>query len=366
MAAARLALGQGAMSDVFARPLLLALAAVLPVLVLLGVLLYARRRRRVERLLGDAPLVRRLVGQDLGRFPWLRAAAVVLAAAALGVAAAGPRWGVQPGGEPGGAADAVLVLDASNSMLVQDVAPNRLEAERRIARRLLDGMGDRRVGLVVFAGKGYVLSPLTSDRGVLDLYLDNLSTGIVTQSGTSLSSAVRYAAALLARAQEPGRTGSVIVISDGDALEERADVLAAADEAVKEGVSVASVGVGTAAGGPVPNVDPATGKQDGFKHDLDGSIAHSAMRPDLLQEVAAKTGGTFVDASTSPDPAAQLLAGLRAHPGASSAGSGDAGVGEEAADRAWWFVAIALVLLALDALVGARANPRLAAEARDL
>jgi Ca-activated chloride channel homolog len=346
----------------FARPALLVLAAVLPILALLGVILYARRRRRVAAALGDAALVRRLIGQDLGRFPWLRAVAIAVAAAALGVAAAGPRWGTQPSDDPGGVADAVLVLDASNSMLVPDVAPNRLEAERRLARGLLDGMEGRRVGLVVFAGKGYVLSPLTSDRGVLDLYLENLSTGIVTQSGTSLSSALRYAAGLLARAGEDGTTGTIVVISDGDALEETADVLAVAGDARTMGVSVTTVGVGTAAGGQVPNVDPATGKQDGFKHDLDGSVARSAMRPDLLREVARKTGGTFVDAAASPDAAARVLATLRSAPG----GSGPAvGGGAQPADCAWWLVALALVLLAADALLGARANPRLVAEGGD-
>jgi Ca-activated chloride channel family protein len=364
VAGARLALGEGAV-NVFARPALLALAAVLPLLVLLGVALHVRRRRRVARALGDAGLVRRLVGQDLARIPWLRGPAVVLAAAALGIAAAGPRWGVEPGAEPARAADAVLVLDASNSMLVQDVAPDRLEVERRVARRLLDAMEGRRVGLVVFAGKGYVLSPLTSDRGVLDLYLDNLSTGIVTQSGTSLSSAIRYAAGLLARAHEPGRAGTVVVISDGDALEERADVLAAAADAARVGVSVATVGVGTAAGGPVPNLDPNTGRANGFKHDLDGSVAHSALGADLLREVARRTGGAYVDAAASPDPTAQVMAAVGNRPSAGRRGAGDAdGSGAEAADRAWWFIAAALALLALDALAGARGNPRLVAEAR--
>jgi Ca-activated chloride channel family protein len=355
MAAARLALGEGAVS-IFARPWLLWLAAALPLLAAVSLWLFARRRRRVAAALGDPALVRRLAGQDLARFPWARAAAVVLACALLGAAAAGPRWGVQPG-EARGAADAVLVLDASNSMLVQDVPPNRLEVERALARRLLDAMPDRRVGLVVFAGKGYVLAPLTSDRGVLDLYLDNLSTGIVTQSGTSLSSAIHYAAKLLARGGDRQSGGGVVVISDGDALEEQNAVLAAADDAARVGVSVSAVGVGTVAGGPVPDVDPATGKANGYKHDLDGSVAHSSMRADLLGEVARRSGGVFVSAS-DPNAAARVVAAASRGPGVSSAGPGLPG--SSAADRAWWFVAAALLLLAVDAVLGARGNPRLA------
>jgi Ca-activated chloride channel family protein len=339
----------------FARPWLLPLAAALPALAALALWLFARRRMRASRALGDAALVRRLAGQDLSRFPWVRALAMVLATALLGVAAAGPRWGVQAS-EARGAADAVLVLDASNSMLVPDVAPNRLEVERAFARHLIDAMPDRRVGLVVFAGKGYVLAPLTSDRGVLDLYLDNLSTAIVTQSGTSLSSAIRYAAGLLARAGDKQNGGSVVVISDGDALEEQADVLAAADDAARFGVSVTTVGVGTAAGGPVPDLDPVTGKANGFKHDLDGSVARSVMRADLLGSVSRRSGGAFVDAS-SPNATARVAAA--ASRGPASSGSTSGGPGSSAADRAWWFVAAALVLLAMDAILGARGNPRL-------
>ncbi|MDB4952132.1 MAG: von Willebrand factor type [Gemmatimonadetes bacterium] len=359
MAAARLALGKDPVitADTFARPWLLALAAVLPLLAVVGLWLFARRRRRVAERLGDPALVRRLAGQDLARFPWLRAVAVVPAMAALGIAAAGPRWGLETQ-EASASADAVLVLDASNSMLVADVAPNRLEAERRLSRKLLDGMGDRRVGLVDFAGQGYILSPLTSDRGVLDLYIDNLSTGIVTQSGTSLSSAIRYAAGMLARAHEPGRAGAVVVITDGDALEEQAEVMAAADDARRIGVAVTTVGLGTAAGGPVPDVDPGTGKTTGYKRDLDGSVAHSALRADLLREVARRTGGSYVDAAATPDPAAKILAALAAQP-RGEVRPGGGGAGESAADRAWWFVAAALALLAADSLAASRRHPRL-------
>jgi Ca-activated chloride channel family protein len=128
-------------------------------------------------------------------------------------------------------------------------------------------------------------------------------------------------------------------------------------------VSVTTVGVGTAAGGPVPNVDPTTGKANGFKQDLDGSVAHSALGADLLKEVAGRTRGTYVDAAASPDAAARVMASIGSlPPGAPSADA--AGFGDEAADRAWWFIAAALFLLALDAILGAKANPRLAMERR--
>src|SRR5512138_1571347 len=79
----------------FGRPELLWLAPALAALVFLGLLLYARRRRRAVAALGDPALVRRLGAGELARFPWARLTLLLPAAAALGLAVADPRWGAQ-------------------------------------------------------------------------------------------------------------------------------------------------------------------------------------------------------------------------------------------------------------------------------
>jgi Ca-activated chloride channel family protein len=147
----------------WADPFLLHLIALFPALLLAAVLLWWRRRREVAEALGDPVLVRRLAGTDLRRFPGGRAALLLLIGALLGVAAAGPRWGNPDGGGARGNGDVVLVLDASNSMLVEDVAPSRLARERVLARALVDRLAGSRVGLIAFGGSGHALSPLTSD-----------------------------------------------------------------------------------------------------------------------------------------------------------------------------------------------------------
>ncbi|MBV9774551.1 MAG: VWA domain-containing protein, partial [Gemmatimonadetes bacterium] len=153
----------------FGRLPLLAPALLLPLLVGIGMALAARRRRRFAEAFGDAPLVRRLAGGVLRGSSWPRALLLLPAAALLGVAAADPRWG-RGGGESGaGGADVALVLDDSNSMLTEDVRPNRLERERQAAWALVGGLPASRFGLVVFSGRGYVLAPLTGDAGALEL-----------------------------------------------------------------------------------------------------------------------------------------------------------------------------------------------------
>lgn len=332
------------MTDIrWSDPFLLHLIALFPALLLAALLLWWRRRREVAEALGDPALVRRLAGADLRRFPGGRAALLLPAGALLGVAAAGPRWGAAEAGAPG-RGDVVLVLDASNSMLVQDVAPSRLERERALARALVDGLAGSRVGLIAFGGSGHALSPLTSDGSAIHLYLDALSPEIVNQGGTSLDSALRQALALLGGAGEGTTGGSIVLVSDGEALEPPELITASIGHARRRGVLVHTVAIGTAAGGPVPDVDPETGEREGFKRETDGSVAVSRMDEATLRRIAQETGGTY---RTMPD--ARAVAELAR--AAAAGGRATRGRGSSLPDNRYeWFLGLALALIAADAL----------------
>jgi Ca-activated chloride channel homolog len=323
----------------WADPFLLHLVALFPALLLAALVLRWRRRRQVAAALGDPALLARLGGAGLGAFPALRTALLLPAGALLGVAAAGPLRGPPPASEGGG--DVVLVLDASNSMLVEDVAPSRLERQRSLARELVDGLGGGRVGLVAFGGTATVLAPLTTDAGALHLYLDALSPELVDQGGSSLSSALRHGLALL---EGPG---ALVLVSDGEALEPPEVTAGALDEVARRRVPVHTVGVGTRAGGPVPHHDPLTGERRGFKREPDGREALSRLEPESLRGIAERTGGTY-----RTDPGSAGAAEL-----ASLAGRAGAAPGAPAGNRYRWPLAAAIVLIALDAVVGRRRRP---------
>ena len=331
----------------WADPFLLHLIALFPALVLAGLLLWQRRRSEVADALGDAALVRRMAGTELRAFPWLRAALLLPAAALLGVAAAGPRWGAARADPRASRGDVVLVLDASNSMLAEDVRPSRLAREREAARALVGRLAGSRVGLVVFAGSGHVLSPLTGDASALHLYLDALSPEIANQSGTSLYSALRQALALLGPAGAGGGApGSIILVTDGEALDPPRLVELSLQDAVKSGVPIHTVGIGTAAGAPVPDHDEATGRRTGFKREPDGRQAVSRLDAAMLQRIARQTGGTYTAASADP----RALAGVAA--AAARGGRAARGRGESLPDNRYeWFLGFALLLIAADALV---------------
>jgi len=343
--------------DNLAHPELLHLVPLLPCIVGLAMLLYARRRRLAAAALGEAGLVRRLTAADLTAAPNRRILLVTLAALLLGIALTGPLWGVEPATGEASTADVVLVLDASNSMRVQDLSPDRLAWEKRIARELLTRLQGSRVGLAVFAGRGYAVSPLTTDFGALQLYLDGLSPDVVTQGGSSLSDAIEQSLGLLSEVRGEAPQGALVLLTDGDALEERGDVLRSADIARRMGVQVSAIGLGTAQGGPVPDVDPVSGRTLGVKHEPTGEVAVSRLGDALLAEVAKQTGGAYAPA-TNPDAAAQVAAAVRTVPPRARRG----GAGATPANRYEWFAAAALFLLALDALLPEHRRRRRAAE----
>lgn len=342
----------------FSRPDLLWLVPCLPLVVAVGVYRYSRRRRRFLELLGDPGLIQRLGAAGLDAFPTRSLLLVGLAAAALGLAAAGPRWGTEVVESRSRALNLVLAMDVSKSMLARDVEPNRLERGRLLARRLFRELSGDRIGLVAFAGRAYVLSPLTVDRGALDLYVDALDPGMVSHGGSSLASALRHATDLVRGDQSVRGDRVVVLITDGEALEDQAAVLAAAERAARAGVVVHTVGVGTPQGAPVPERDPNTGRVSGYKRDLDGEIVISRLDETLLGQVAARTGGRYVRLD-EPRATERLISTLRGMERV----SWREGRRVEQKDRSHWFIAAALLLLMLDAVLARRSDAVRAARA---
>lgn len=329
------------------QPLLLPLGLTAPLLFAIAAWLYLRRRGRVAAVLGDRALVGRLTGGQLARPPIGRLSLLLLAALALGAALADPRGGVAAESATEGR-DVVLVLDASNSMLVEDVPPNRLEQQRQIAHRLARSLSAERVGVVAFAGQANVLAPPTIDPQALAMYIDVVRPRIVPQTGTSLAAGIRQASALLAAAPAGRRAREAVLVSDGEPLEEeeqREAALAAARQAAALGVVVHTVGVGTAAGGPVPHVDPATGARRGYKTDpLTGTTAVSRLDDRLLREIARITGGSYTGGGENRE-LERLLVAL-------GAGADDAAAQvprSERMPRPFWLLGFALLLLMADA-----------------
>ncbi|MFL5580783.1 MAG: VWA domain-containing protein [Gemmatimonadaceae bacterium] len=334
----------------FDRPWLLVLVPVLPALAVAMVLLWHRRRRvRLERL-GQPSLVARLVPPAASRPPWPRALLLSLAALCGAIAFAGPRWGAERTMVRGSGIDIVLALDASLSMMATDERPNRLERMKQEVRRLRDESRGDRFALLAFAGRSYILTPLTVDDGALELFLDNLDPSVVGQAGSSLARAIRQGVDLLLSTKSESDR-AIVVMSDGEGFESAEEVQAEARRAQENGISLVTVGFGTEQGATIPV--RGEGNRMEQKRDESGNVVVSRYSPGLLQAAAQAANGTFVPAGETDKAGRvrQALAGLRTQ-------TRSVQTGQDRSPRFQLFVIPALVLLLLDTLLAERRGRR--------
>jgi Ca-activated chloride channel homolog len=330
-------------------PYLLALAVVLPVL-----FVWLLRRNRVQRQrrlarLGALEVVRRLVPARAFSGGRWHASRIALAAAFAGVAIAGPRWGYERTTVRSTGVDLVFAVDASLSMMATDEKPSRLERVKQEIRRLRAMSPGDRVGLLAFAGKSYVLSPITVDGGALDLFLDNLDPSVVGQAGSSIASTIIQGTNLLALTKS-GADRALVVMTDGEGFEIQDEVIAAAKRAADNSVSLVTVGFGTAQGSTIPVRENGAMTQ---KKDENGQIVVTHYRPELLQAAATAANGTFIPAEAT-DKAARIKSALsRLRTQARTTQTGD-----NLTPRYQWFLLPAILLLWLDTVLGGRHGRR--------
>lgn len=262
------------------------------------------RARRDRRRLAERRLLLRLVRLPSPAHAWLRA---VLFAGGVGVlaAAAAGAAPVRPQPLPIGGPETVLVLDASNSMLAEDVTPSRLVRQRELARDLVVRLAGQ-VGVVYFAGRGYVLSPLTQDLDAALMFVEAVRPANVGRGGSALPAGLSEALEVLAGGGRDARR-SVVLFSDGEETAgESLDT--ALERAIREGVQVHTVGIGTPGGGPIPLSRDAA--LDGasplsFRSDLrraylrgpDGEVVVTRLEEAALRRIAGETGGIYVPGS---------------------------------------------------------------------
>lgn len=138
--------------------------------------------------------------------------------------------------------DIMLVMDISESMKIEDFIPNRLEAAKKVATNFINGRFQDRIGIVIFAGEAYSLSPLTTDYDLLKTYLGDIDFKQIEKPGTAIGSALGIA---INRMRESKATSKVLILlSDGDNTAGNLDPLAAAELAHAYGIKLYTVLIG--------------------------------------------------------------------------------------------------------------------------
>lgn len=215
----------------------------------------------------------------------------LLALSLVIIALAGPRVGSKLREVERKGREIIIALDVSNSMLAEDIAPNRLFMARQSVSRLIDQLQDDKVGLIIFAGDAYTQIPLTSDYSSAKMFLESINTEIVSKQGTNIAAAIDLALKSFSPVNDDvsaGKSRSIIIITDGENHEQ--GVFEAAERAKEKGVAVHSVGLGSSSGVPVP-IFP--GSKD-FRKDKQGNVVVSRLDDKTLMRIAEITGGIYI------------------------------------------------------------------------
>lgn len=213
----------------------------------------------------------------------------LLATIFLCLASVNPQWGFRSVAVENKSADIYLLMDISNSMLAEDIAPSRLERARRFALDLSTAFRSDKVGLILFAGNAYMQSPLTTDWHAIQLFINAANPDQAGTQGTAIGNAVRLAMKPR-NEEEPGGQGAMIIITDGE--DHDSDAPNAIEEASDAGWITYLVGVGTETGATIPTA--IDGRKD-VKRDDSGQPVRTALNRSLMTDLAQKGKGKYYD-----------------------------------------------------------------------
>ena len=256
-----------------------------------------RRRRRMDQW-ADIGMFGRLIPDRSGWRPVAKMVLTLMGLALVVVALANPQVGsrIEKGKRAG--SDVAICLDLSNSMMAEDIQPNRLERSKRVVVNLLNSLAGDRVSLVAFAGSSFIQMPLTGDYSATKLFLDEMDCSMISEQGTAIGDAIEKGMMTLGygdadREWVKNKNRAIIVISDGENHED--DAVGAARNAAHEGVRVCTIGMGLPEGSPIPEFD-ARGRRNNYKRDRAGNVIMTRLNEQMLREVAQAGDGVYVRA----------------------------------------------------------------------
>ena len=266
--------------------------AAIPVFILLFFRI-SRWKKKAIAAMGDKKVVTMMIPQVSFSRPWLKFILFTDAYAFLVVGIADPQIGSKMEEEKRKGADLMILLDVSNSMLSQDMAPNRLENAKQAIAQLIDNLHNDRIGIIVFAGEAYVQLPVTTDYSAAKLFLNTINTNMVPTQGTAIGAAIDLG--MKSFDFKDGTGKAMIIITDGENHED--DAVASAKYAAEKDVMVNVIGMGSANGAPIPLFQD--GKRVGFHTDSAGHTVVSKLNEDMCKEITAAGQGAYVRATNA-------------------------------------------------------------------
>lgn len=316
----------------------------LPFLVMLFLWFLHWKQGTLKRY-GEFRVIMRLIPDMSKTKHWIKFSLLLLGLATLIVGIANPQIGSELDKDERKGVDIIIALDVSNSMLAEDIRPNRIERARQAVNRFIDRLSDDRIGIIVFAGRAYPLLPLTGDYAAAKMFLSNASPDIVPVQGTSIADAIDLA--LRSFPQGPqGKT--LIIITDGE--DHEGNVIKKVEEAVNKGIVVHTIGIGSPQGVPIPLY--RNGVRIGFRTNGDGQTVMTRLNEPMLQQIATAGRGIYVRASNAQFGLARIFDEINKMEKAEF----NDRMFAEFEGKFYYFLYIALILLLIELIVFERSS----------
>lgn len=257
--------------------------------------IYSKRKRLREY--GDMALLKQLfIGVSRWR-PEVKFWLCQLALASFILAAARPQFGTRMDTRERQGIEALILLDVSNSMMAEDVKPNRLEKAKMMISNMVDNMKDDKLGLVVYAGQAFTQLPITSDYVSAKMFLETISPAMVSVQGTDIAAAIDLA--MRSFTNQEGVSRAIFVITDGE--DNEGGAVEAAKEAARKGMRVYVLGIGDPAGAPIPQQG-----SNNYIVDDEGNVVVSKLNEDMCREIAKAGNGAYIYVDNSSSAQVKL------------------------------------------------------------
>ncbi|GAQ47970.1 TPA: VWA domain-containing protein [Flavobacterium psychrophilum] len=253
-------------------------------------------KRKKQKEFGDLELVKKLSPEKSNFKPALKFGVVLLAIAMLILGLVNPKIGTKVEKVKREGIDIVFAIDVSKSMLCEDIAPNRLEKSKQVVSQIINNLGSDRIGIIAYAGSAFPVLPITTDYNVAKMFLQSMTSDMVSSQGSNLDEAIKLSAKYFEGS--PNTSKLMIMLTDGEDHSEGAE--SAAEEAKKIGMKIITIGIGTTAGGPIPN--KKNGVIESFHRDKStGEVVVTKLRPEALEAIAKAAKGGYINGNNTEE-----------------------------------------------------------------
>ena len=202
--------------------------------------------------------------------------------------------------------DIMFCIDLSKSMNAVDIQPSRIEKLKYEIKKVIDAFSSDRLGIIIFSSEAYMQCPLTYDKNALYLFIETMNSNLVPGGGTDFASPLRMAISKLNDANKKKTSGKtrtqiIILVSDGEDFgDSTSDIMEQIEE---EGVKLFTLGIGTEAGGRIP-------EGNSYKIDKDGNEVVSKLDSKTLQALASKADGKYFEINASRNDINRIISSI--------------------------------------------------------